>query len=359
MSAVVAAWVLASSAMAIQSPRADPAADALRYGAVVQQYLRGDGDEAIREVLTWNRGALSEAVGFVEEDESGKEGLPQTRAVVAAFPAAVMLHTEAALYLNEKDDDEGAGAHWGYARRLAELPPRTKPQEAFLRAWYHAVGLFCLGSFGVDNAIVFLQRGLQRFPDDRPIALALGQAYEARGTYRNGRVPSVQPNLSSDAKKDLRTAESFYRELLSQDPQLWEARLRIGRCAWLGGRPEAALAEFQRTGSEADDARLRYLAHLFTGDLYRRQSLVPEARQEFARAVELWPDGQTAALGLAEALHTLGERTEAGAALQAAIVERAGTPRLDPYHVYHFGYRAEQRRLLEAVRDLARASSNR
>jgi tetratricopeptide (TPR) repeat protein len=357
MSAIVAAWLLAAAT--IQPPKADPAAHAVRYGALVQRYLRGDGGEAVREVLAWDRGDLAEAVGAVSDDEGALDGLPLVRSVLAGFPAAVMLHTEAALYLNEKDDDEGSDAHWGYARRLAELPPRTKEQTAFLRAWYHAVGLFFLGSFGADNAIDFLQRGLRLFPDDRALVLALGQALEARGTFRNGRVPSVQPKLSSDAKKDLRSAESFYRELLSKDPSFWEARLRIGRCAWLGGRNEEALAEFRKSGSEADDARLRYLAHLFTGELYRRQSLVTEARQEFARAVELWPDGQTAALGLAEALHTMGERTQSGAALQAGIVERGGTQRLDPYHMYHFGYRAEHKRLLEAVRDLARSSSAR
>ncbi len=348
MSAIVGAWVLAATSMAIQAPRANPGADAMRYGALVQRYLRDDGDEALREIVTWSPGALIAAVGEVEDD-----------AIRVVLPAAVMLHTEAALYLYEEEGSEEADGQWDCARRLAGLNTWTKEQEAFLRAWYRAAGLLSLGSYGVDNAILLLDRGVLLFPDDPFLAFALGQAYEARGTFRNGRVPSVQPKLSSAAKKDLHTAEGLYRELLNRDPLLWEARLRMGRCIWLDGRAEAALAELERTASGADPARLRYLAHLFIGDLYRRQSRMPEARQEFARAVEIWPDGQTAALGLAETLHTLGERSGAGAALEAAITERGGTPRIDPYHGYHFGDRAEHKRLLEAARDMARAPSAR
>lgn len=121
----------------------------------------------------------------------------------------------------------------------------------------------------------------------------------------------------------------------------------------LSGRSDPALVELRQVAATTSDARLRYLAHLFAGDLLRRQSRVLEARQEFDRAVEAWPGGQAAALGLAETLHSLGERAEAASRLESAIGDRNGSAVPDPFRSYHFGDRAEQKRLLEAAKSRA------
>ena len=340
-----------SASRAAAPPRTDTAA----YAALVEEYVQGDGDAALREIVTWKPEALTEVVGAIATASIAESNASvQARAVLGAFPAAVMLHTEAGLLLNGQEDSEGAALQWRHALRLAELYPLTKKQAAFLRAWYRAFGLFCLSSYGVDNATSLLKRGVQRFPDDLPLALALGQVYEARGTFWQGRVPSVHPDLPPEARKELRTAEALYREVLSRDPLRAEARLRLGRCLSLSDRADLALPELQRCGSSTDDARLRYLALLFAGDLHRRESRLPEARQEFARAVEAWSGGQAAALSLAEALHALGERAEAGSALEAASAERGAPLRPDPFRSYSFGDRAEHRQLLEGVRAMAR-----
>src|SRR5206468_8596428 len=93
-----------------------------------------------------------------------------------------------------------------------------------------------------------------------------------------------------------------------------------------------------------------YLAHLFAGIQLRRQSQWSEAREELTRALEAWPEGQIAALSLAEILHTLGERGEAAATLGGAIEDQGDPKRPDPARVYYLGDRAEQKQLLEAVK---------
>jgi tetratricopeptide (TPR) repeat protein len=334
--------------------RRDPAADAIAYARLIEQYRHGDSDGAIRALI-----AAPELAPRVIP-EVRKAGVNPSganvpiRAVLAALPAAVMLHMEAGLYLNWWGDSAGAGVQWFQARILAELDPVGRDEVAFLRAWHHAAGLFFLGSYAVGDAVVLLERGRQRFSDDVAIAFALGQAYEARGTFSEGQVLSVRPDLSKEAMNDLLGAAAIHRGLLARDASLTEARLRLGRVLDLSGRSDLALVELRQVAAITSDGRLRYLAHLFAGDLLRRESRVPEARQEFNRAVKAWPDGQAAALGLAETLHFLGERAEAASRLASAIEDRREAASPDPFRSYHFGDRAEHKRLLAAVKAMAR-----
>jgi tetratricopeptide (TPR) repeat protein len=344
-----------AASVADAQPRANPVADAMWYWELVQGYARGDSDDdALEKIVAWEPHVVTGVIAQVEEaSHAGSNKTVQVRAILAAFPAAVMLHTEAGLLLSWQEDSNGAGLQWSYAQRLAELHPSTREQAEFLRAWYQSFGLFCLGSYGVDNATVVLERGVARFPDDERLGLALGTVYEARGMFWRGRVPSLEPNLSSEARRELQRAESLYRDVLVRDPSHGEARLRLGRCLAIREGGETALPELRRVESGTEDARLLYLSRLFAGELLRREGRLPEAHRELSRAVEAWPAGQAAALSLAELLHTMGDRSEAASVLQAAI---AGPESADPFRTYSFGDRAEHKRLLEATRSLAKAS---
>jgi tetratricopeptide (TPR) repeat protein len=343
-----------AASVADAQPRANPVADATWYWELVQGYARGDSDDALEKIVAWKPHVVTGVIAQVEDaSQAGSNKTVQVRAILAAFPAAVMMHAEAGLRLNWQEDQSGAVLQWGHALRLAALPPTSGEQAAFLRAFYHSFGLFCLGSYGVDNATAVLERGVARFPDDVRLVLALGTVYEARGTFWSGRVPSLEPNLSSESRRELQRAESLYRDVLLRDPSQGEARLRLGRCLALREGGETALLELRRVESATDDPRLLYLSRLFAGELFRRDGRLPEAHREFSRAVEAWPAGQAATLSLAELLHTMGDRSEAASALQAAI---AGPPEsADPFRSYSFGDRAEHKRLLVAARSLAKA----
>jgi tetratricopeptide (TPR) repeat protein len=325
--------------------RADPAADVIAYARLVEEYEHGDDDRAIAEIIAWKPAVIAGVIEQVEQKRTaGSNATVEVRRLLVKFPVAVMLHTEAGLRLNWRGDPAGTRSQWGAAWTLSELYPFTAEQHAFLRAWYHAFGLALLGSGNAD-ALTTLERGHRRFSDDMPIALALAQVYEMRGTFVN------------EARRDLNMAEGLCRNLLARDPGMAEARLRLGRVLQLRGEPEVALPELERVASTSEDARLRYLAHLFTGDLHSRRGRLPEARQEFAKALKAWPGGQAAALSFAQMLHSLGERAEAAAAVQAAIEDRGEPVASDPYRSYYSGDRVEQRRLLENVKAMVRSSS--
>ncbi|HXB53817.1 MAG TPA: tetratricopeptide repeat protein [Vicinamibacteria bacterium] len=324
----------------------------IAYAKLVEEYRHGDSNRAIAEVIDWKPEAVLDAIQEVEKAERPPLAGGPARDVLASFPAAVMLHTEAGLYLNYR---RGVGPNqWPLAMRLAELKPVTSEQGAFLRAWYHAFGLYLLGSYLHPEAFALLGRGLQRFPDDVSIALALGQASESIGTVpRKGELVFVRPDPSKERKFPLRAAEDIYRSLLARDPLLGEAKLRLGRVLALTGRADLALGEL-RVVATGNDARLRYLAHLFSGDILRRGSRLVDARPEFRQALDAWPGGQAAALGLAETLHSLGERAKAASGLTAAIQDNGDSVRSDPFRSYSVGDEAEQRQLLEMVKAMAR-----
>jgi tetratricopeptide (TPR) repeat protein len=332
------------------------------YAKMVDEYRSGDRELALSQALDWKPEKVWFAISIVERLQRGTlpagtsaRSKEAAQLVLASLPAAIMLHTEAGLYLNSQRGGVsfGGGWLWREAIRLAELDPATEDQRVFLRSWYRAFGLFFIGSYLGGDAIELLDRGHNRFPDDAPISLALGQAYEACGHTLDD-IVTVRIGLLTETRHPLHEAEVIYRGLITQDASLGEARLRLGRVLAITGRVEPALEEFQQLVATERDLRLKYLAHLFAGDALRRESRLSDASTEFGRALEACPDGQAAALGLAETQHSLGRRLEATQALTNAIEDRDGRVRSDPFRTYSLGARDEQKRLLESVRDLAR-----
>ena len=314
-----------------------PARDVTAYWALVQEYQAGDSDEAVHELLGWPSAAMARATDKAAKSRTTRDAAGHKAA--APFPAAIMLHTEAGLRLNWRGDTEGATLQWRTALKLVEKARDGQGLPAFLRAWYQAVGLFFLGICRYGDGLLLLEQANTRFPGDPTIELALAQAYEMGGTLAGPR-------------SDLARAEDIYRRLLASDPEWDEARLRLGRVLQVSARPESALAEFGRVAGTTADPRLRYLAHLFAAEELRRRPRLEEAREELARALEAWPGGQSAALSLAALLHSEGERAGAASTLAAAVAVDGQPP--DPIRTYHFGDRAEQRRLLEGVKAMAR-----
>jgi tetratricopeptide (TPR) repeat protein len=321
------------------------------YRELVYEYRRGEQDRSITAIIGWSDADMARVRGrFTAVQKSPAASTTPAAMILAMLPAAVMLHTEAGLYLSWKGDAKAAWRQWSQALAVAEASP-TDSQAGFLRAWYRAFGLFCTGSYIATDAIRVLDLGRARFPDDALIALALAQAYEARGTSLAG--SGAGPGRLQASSADLGAAEGIYRELLSRDPSQAEARLRLGRVLELRGQRDQALAEMGQAAA-APDKRVQYLSHLFAGDLLRRQSRIPEARQQLAQALAAWPSGQAAALSLAETLHAAGDGEAAAKTLATALGAGASMPTPDPFRTYQCGDRAEHKALLEALTGQAR-----
>jgi tetratricopeptide (TPR) repeat protein len=251
-------------ALATAAAPAPPDARALmgKYLDLVTRYRDGDTEAAIKTIAAWDQKDLGR-VAFALTASAKAAGSRFTNDVVARLPAAIMLHTEAGLYLDWQGGRD-PWPQWQIARWVADIEPRSDAHREFLRAWYLAFGLHCLATYRVADALVDLERAHVRFPDDVEIALALAQAYEARGTA------SMRPALvappDSDAGRDLRTAAALFTEVLRQQPALGRARVRLGRVTSLLGEEEAALTELARAATQGDE-RVAYLSHLFAGEI--------------------------------------------------------------------------------------------
>lgn len=346
--AVTAPWLV----VAILLPavvEADSADRTAAYARLVEEYRLGKGDSAIRQLVTWRVDVLAEAMGDAV--------LPRDHHSIitpGSFPAAIMLHTEAGLRLNYEGKSLEAVAQWLVAERIARAPYSLE-RPAFLRAWYHALGQYFMGSYREGDAVPLLEQGRTQFPDDPSIALGLGRAYEVQGTFSQGALRSAWSEPPGDARQYLAKAEAAYRSALIPDPDFTEARLHLGRVLQLSRQAEAGLVELRRVAATAADPRSRYLAHLFIGDQLLHagaESQEAEARQELQGALDAWPTGQAAALSLSSRLHASGRRGQAAQVLEAVISARAKDGE-DPFRSYHFGNPVEERPLLEKVKAMA------
>lgn len=348
-SAVTAARLVVGALLLPACLEAASAERAAEYAKLVDEYRVGNGDRAIRQLLTWNPELMAEAMRDAALPRRGRPLIEP-----GSFPAAIMLHTEAGLRLNYQEKGFEAAFQWIAAERIARAHDSLE-RPAFLRAWYYALGQYFLGSDRLGDAVALLEQGRTQFPDDPSIALALGGAYEVFGTFSQGAMRSAWVHRSADEKQELTKAEAIYRSVLAVDAESTQARLHLGRVLQSSRQPEAALVELRRVATTAAPARQRYLAHLFIGDQLLRaggEAERAESRQEFERALEAWPAGQAAALSLAQILHSSGRRDEAAQVLEGAITPSAKDGE-DPFRTYHFGDRTEERPLLERVKAMA------
>ena len=327
---------------------ADSADRTADYARLVEEYRRGKGDAAIRQLLTWRGDVLAVALGDAV--------LPRDHHSIitpGSFPAAIMLHTEAGLRLNYEGKGLRAVAHWLVAEKIARAPYSLE-RPAFLREWYHALGEYFMGSYRDGDAVPLLEQGRTQFPNDFSIALTLGRAYEVQGTFSEGAMRSAWSDPSEADREYLAKAEAAYRSALASNAESTEARLHLGRVLQFSRQAEAGIVELRRAAATAGDPRSRYLADLFIGDQLLHlgaESQREEARQALERALDAWPAGQAAALSLAQSLHASGLRAEAAQVLEG--VAAGAKEGEDPFRTYLFGDPTQERPLLERVKALA------
>ena len=153
---------------------ADSAERAAEYARLVEEYRVGNGDTAIRRLLAWKPASMVEAARDVALAPSGRPIINP-----GLFPAAIMLHSEAGLRLNHGGKGLEAVVHWSVAEMIARAP-YSLDRPAFLRASYHALGHYFLGSNREGDAAALLEQGRRQFPDDPSITRKIARDYYTR-----------------------------------------------------------------------------------------------------------------------------------------------------------------------------------
>ena len=229
--------------------------------------------------------------------------------------------------------------NWPFASSLLD-PKIFKRAEvawprAFVTQWYHATAAFMFRNGLYSDAPMHLESAATMLGDD-PLVLfdraCLAEIHglplvqnvlteadiitlrrrEARRVERGGEVPNVLgiPLLETTNSE----AERLFRQTLSADASLVEARVRLARLLLLRGRDADALEASESALRANPDRTVRFYADMLAGRASRMLGRYEAAATHFSDAIALFPNAQSA---LMAASHLSMTRADADAALAA------------------------------------------
>ena len=176
------------------------------------------------------------------------------------------------------------------------------------------------------------------------LARGIGQEQVCRmlhATARNDRLLSefegkaaTPPAVRQMAIECMQTALRFLENAAASDAVRDEARTRAGFAAFQLGRNDDARAALNGATGSADRT-VAYWRALFLGRVSDALGADADAERAYREAVRLFPDAQTARIGLALALFRLHQDDDAGEAVLAARRVRADG--VDPWETYFDG----------------------
>jgi tetratricopeptide (TPR) repeat protein len=310
------------------------------YAAIVNRYRAGEIETAVSELVSRDESWIDEATAALS---------------LADWPtvnvqAALLLHVEATLNLQTRyrDQQRHLRAMW----RILDFGRGTRLPMDFQRRAVLLVAWSLQSALRLDDLAAQIDRIAIRFPNDAEVLLALGSFYEVvawsrepalnlavASTGLSGTPAERRPRVlelleGRDQRRIQEEAVVVLRRALGADPDLDEARLRLGRLLNELGRVDEALDTLRSRGGRAD-ARFRYLNAMFEGAALQNGGRFEAAADAYRAAVALNPRCQTPWLALSAVLRDLGERESATETLER--VAAAGAQCDDPWWSYRFG----------------------
>lgn len=209
--------------------------------------------------------------------------------------------------------------------RARWITPGVKTE--FARRWHLAAVATLLRNDCHESADQAAVAGLGDFPGEARLRLARAVVAEQQlsETFADGKQPSG---------RELRDAETRFKIAMALPPVAAEAALRWARVNALLGRHEEAIA-LTSAAASSTDSRLRYLAHLFRGWSLAALGKFDEADAEYASALAIVPNAQTATLGRAAAAFRQRDPARADQLVSSLIARPSAAD--DPWWSYVMG----------------------
>lgn len=299
-----------------------------KYRRLIAVYREGDFQNSAEALAAFERRPVQKAAEEFAALGSDPEDPAELR-------AAALLHSETGAYLRDQYEFGRGDHHWNIARSLSKLAGVNQDASGrvFQSRWLLAAGCYYQSEAQGARAVDLLQEALRLSDKDAEIPLALGAVHEVSGSlWRRGESPTFLPSgpvtsraereqfrARSTSRKQLATAEGFYREALRLDPALAEAHLRVGRVLERLGEDEKAQPELEWVIDNSRDPYLLGLAQLFLGVLHEEKEEWSEAIEAYRRAVAAKPKWQVTHLALSHALNRAGVRREAETEIHATL----------------------------------------
>lgn len=326
-----------------------------RYFEMADRFASGPVEPVVREMASLDHTLADTTVrwlaGIVARD--GVDPRLATR-----VRAAALLHTHTAL--------AGAPAtrfeqewHLAIARRLVDLqarPPAREPADAtarrrsFERRWWLAMAWYRHGALDLQALAAAVRTLTEKFRDDPEVLLQSGSFAETLAWSRLSATAIVPASLKTKSREAwLADAQSAYERALAADPDLDEARLRLGQVLSERGRHAAALAALSSVLQRATSQRLVYLARLFSGRACEHLGRFADAVAHYRAAAASCPACQAPLVALSHAAMKSGDAVEAGASA-SAVATMPSSDVIDPLWEYYSGQFRNLPALLERMR---------
>jgi tetratricopeptide (TPR) repeat protein len=189
--------------------------------------------------------------------------------------------------------------HWRFTRELLDLIP-SPAQDPLVLQWYVATTAYMQSRRELGYSRQNLKPALEKFPADAHLNFYAGVLHE---TYAS---PSMQNRtllpgwefLYDSEDKELKSARKFLQKAVTADPAFMEARLHYGRVLGLLGDHRQAEAELQLAVASISDPQLLYYGSLHLGQELEALAQLRQAREQYERAVRLYPMSQSPLLAL-------------------------------------------------------------
>lgn len=357
----IPAALLAIVLVAAAHLHAQPAAPS--YRAVLEMYRAGDTDGAVAAAAHFTPEDIKKALKALvaEETRAKQAGLPRMWLRTAA-----MVHLECALLAERAVDaratDREASQMLIAAQFVRALSPdlryetRTTLREeepgsdaAFVRTWFRFIVAHEIGVKRWKMASEDIDRGLKETVSDPEILLAQGALHEVTWyqKHEEGRTYFAYSG-------DLGVAERALQAAVDAEPELDEARLRLGRVQGMRGEAAAALRTLAMLQPDRTEPGFLYLARLFEGDVQEAAGDLTAAERAYTTAMESMPAAQSAQIARAHVRHAMGRRDEVVREVTALAEGSSVIAATDPWLFYRDGVGWRAAGYLDALRAMVR-----
>lgn len=236
---------------------------------------------------------------------------------------------------------QGGAVHWDFARTLLGRVTPDPSRDDVVRLWYRATAAYLEAHYVFSEAVPHLRRARQLFPADADILFDSGCLHETfaaprvQSVIRSAVVPTSVTTDAVSPQDHLREAERLFRQAVRINPELIQARVRLGRVIGLQGRHDEAAGELRRAIAAIPDALLMYYAEMFLGDEEQALGHRDAAGKCYEHAAALFRSAQSPRLALSQLARRHGDRSGALAAIQPvfALSPHQAT-RADPWWEY-------------------------
>jgi tetratricopeptide (TPR) repeat protein len=248
-----------------------------------------------------------------------------------------------------------SGFHWQIARWLLTFASQRPAATDSLRLWYSATTAFMADDQNFPELTPHLSEATRLLPDDALLTFFHGWLHEtlASPPVQNHREAAAagrpMPSRTSrahecdlrrcDRSEELALAERLMTQALERDPQLVQARVRLGHVLAERGRHVQAVDQLHRALDGSLDRVTTFEALLFLGGSQEALGRIELAADAYRRALALFPFAQSARVALSHLHSGQGAHSDAAAALRAMPPRdgSAASDRDDPWWTYHLG----------------------